>query len=60
MLTVCFGFLSFYLALQKVGKQWTLMPDFIPTRTQSQIRSHAQKYFAKLEAQFESKDILGD
>lgn len=36
------------------------MADFVTTRSSTQIRSHGQKYFGKLEAQFEEKEILGD
>jgi hypothetical protein len=31
------------------GKDWKKVEDFIGTRTGAQIRSHAQKYFLRIE-----------
>ena len=31
------------------GKDWKKVEDFIGTRTGAQIRSHAQKYFMRIE-----------
>jgi SHAQKYF class myb-like DNA-binding protein len=38
---------SFEVALEQVGKDFKRMVPLIPTRSIVQIRSHAQKYFAK-------------
>jgi Myb-like DNA-binding domain len=37
------------LALKLHGKDWKKVEDFIGTRTGAQIRSHAQKYFIRIE-----------
>jgi len=39
---------AFLQGLQQHGREWKKVAQNIPTRTSSQIRSHAQKYFAKL------------
>ena len=39
---------AFLQGLQVYGREWKKVAQNIPTRTSSQIRSHAQKYFAKL------------
>jgi SHAQKYF class myb-like DNA-binding protein len=38
--------------LKKFGKNWKLIEDYVETRTGSQIRSHAQKYFIKMGKDF--------
>jgi SHAQKYF class myb-like DNA-binding protein len=39
----------FLAALAKYGREWKKVATHIPSRTSSQVRSHAQKYFAKLQ-----------
>ena len=39
----------FLQGLQKHGRNWTKIAVMIDTRTVVQVRSHAQKYFAKLK-----------
>ena len=34
--------------LELFGKNWKKISDFVGTRTGSQIRSHAQKFFMKM------------
>ena len=48
----------FLEALNLFGREWKKVADFIQTRSSAQIRSHAQKYFAKLEKE-EEKGIHG-
>mmetsp|Transcript_23013 Transcript_23013/g.51895 ORF Transcript_23013/g.51895 Transcript_23013/m.51895 type:complete len:236 (+) Transcript_23013:213-920(+) len=38
---------AFLVGLQKFGREWKKVASTIRTRTSAQIRSHAQKYFAK-------------
>ena len=37
-----------YLGVRLHGKDWTKIVCYVPTRTGTQIRSHAQKFFNKL------------
>jgi len=39
---------AFLAGLKVFGREWKKVAQRIPTRTSAQIRSHAQKYFAKL------------
>ncbi len=39
---------AFLEGLKEFGREWKKVAKRIPTRTSAQIRSHAQKYFAKL------------
>lgn len=39
----------FLHGLERFGKKWTKVADIVGTRTTVQVRSHAQKYFQKLE-----------
>lgn len=43
--------LKFLEALKLYGKNWKLVQEHVGTRSATQARSHAQKYFAKLEKQ---------
>ncbi|CAN0193981.1 unnamed protein product [Ascophyllum nodosum] len=41
---------SFILGVHHLGRDWgAIGRDFVPTRSETQIRTHAQKYFKKLE-----------
>jgi SHAQKYF class myb-like DNA-binding protein len=40
---------SFLEGLKVCGREWKKVASRIPTRTSAQIRSHAQKYFSKLQ-----------
>jgi len=42
-------FLTSKIAIKKYGKKWPLVSKAIPSRTSSQIRTHAQKFFLKIE-----------
>ena len=44
------------LGLQKYGKKWRYMQKDLPTRTSSQIRTHAQKFFIRLKAKIGGDD----
>lgn len=46
------------LGLKKFGKDWDKIEDKIPTRTGTQIRSHAQKFFARIRREFNTKDPM--
>lgn len=45
---------AFLEGLKQCGREWKKVAMRIPTRTSAQIRSHAQKYFAKLQREHES------
>lgn len=52
---ISFKVIFFYcngIAIKKYGKQWGLIQKAVGTRTAVQIRSHAQKYFAKIGQSF--------
>ncbi len=38
----------FYIAIILYGKDWKKVEDYVGTRSGSQVRSHAQKYFIKI------------
>ena len=38
-----------YLGLLHFGKDWTKIEEVVGTRTGAQIRSHAQKFYNKLQ-----------
>lgn len=43
------GHRRFLEGLKKFGKDWRLIEEYIGTRSCSQIRSHAQKYFLRFD-----------
>ena len=45
---------AFLEGLKECGREWKKVAQRIPTRTSAQIRSHAQKYFAKLQREQEA------
>ncbi len=45
---------AFLEGLQECGREWKKVAMRIPTRTSAQIRSHAQKYFSKIQRDHES------
>jgi SHAQKYF class myb-like DNA-binding protein len=47
---------KFIEALKKYGKQWKKVEDHIQTRSGAQIRSHAQKYFLKIQKEYPDQD----
>lgn len=46
----------FVEGLRTYNKQWRQIAELIRTRTVVQIRTHAQKYFQKIQKQFKSSD----
>lgn len=48
---------AFLEGLQECGREWKKVSLRIPTRTSAQIRSHAQKYFAKLQRDQETLSL---
>ncbi|CAK4650581.1 hypothetical protein LEN26_007998 [Aphanomyces euteiches] len=51
---------SFLLGLHLYGREWKKVAATIKTRTSAQIRSHAQKYFAKLAKDDALSDASSD
>ena len=49
---------AFLEGLKDCGREWKKVAMHIPTRTSAQIRSHAQKYFAKIQRDHESSMAL--
>lgn len=47
---------KFVDALKKFGKQWKKVEEYIKTRSGAQIRSHAQKYFLKIQKEYPDQD----
>lgn len=45
----------FVEAIKIYGKNWKKVEDYIGTRTGAQIRSHAQKFFLRLEKDLKAK-----
>uniref|UniRef100_K3WLW5 Uncharacterized protein n=1 Tax=Globisporangium ultimum (strain ATCC 200006 / CBS 805.95 / DAOM BR144) TaxID=431595 RepID=K3WLW5_GLOUD len=50
---------SFLAGLRLYGREWKKVASKIKTRTSAQIRSHAQKYFAKLARDDEIRKHAG-
>jgi len=53
----------FMKAMRLYGREWKRISTWIPTRTPAQIRSHAQKYFAKISKEQEQSlgtDVSSD
>lgn len=48
---------AFLEGLKVFGREWKKVAERIPTRTSAQIRSHAQKYFSKLDREEEENVI---
>jgi len=46
---------KFIEGLRKFGRNWKLVEEYIGTRDSAQIRSHAQKFFNRLEREFNCK-----
>jgi SHAQKYF class myb-like DNA-binding protein len=44
--------------LRKHGKDWKKIVECVGTRSSNQVRSHAQKYFLKLEKKSKSPGVL--
>ncbi|CAI2387162.1 unnamed protein product [Moneuplotes crassus] len=44
--------------LKICGKNWKKLEKYVPTRNSTQIRSHAQKYFIKIEKKHHTRDAL--
>jgi SHAQKYF class myb-like DNA-binding protein len=44
---------TFLMGLAKYGREWKKVASHIPSRSSAQVRSHAQKYFAKLQREEE-------
>ena len=46
------------VGLQNFGRNWSTIQKLLPTRTASQIRTHAQKFFVRLAGEQGKSDIL--
>jgi len=51
---------AFLNGLKEFGREWKKVATRIPTRTSAQIRSHAQKYFAKLQREQETINLSSE
>ncbi len=50
----------FLTALHKYGKEWKKVAAMVRTRTVVQTRTHAQKYFQKVQKSTQEEELLGD
>jgi len=50
---------KFIEGLRIYGKNWKKVEDYVGTRTGAQIRSHAQKFFNRLEKEYHKKTHKG-
>ena len=48
-----------YLGLKMYGKDWKKIEILVGTRNGAQIRSHAQKFFSKLNKSNDEKSLSG-
>jgi len=48
----------FLEALKLFGKNWKKVEDYVATRTSTQARSHAQKFFGNIEKMHESMEVF--
>lgn len=44
-----YGTLVLYVAIMQYGKDWKKVENYVKTRSGSQVRSHAQKFFSKMQ-----------
>ena len=51
------GYIPLYLGIMSYGKDWKKVEEVVGTRSGSQVRSHAQKFFNKIHKQ--EKDAAG-
>ncbi|KAL7534845.1 hypothetical protein ACHAXR_006121 [Thalassiosira sp. AJA248-18] len=51
---------AFLQGLKVYGREWKKVATCIPTRTSAQIRSHAQKYFAKVSKEQQQLLVLAE
>ena len=49
---------NFVDSLRKYGKDWKKVEDCIKTRSGAQIRSHAQKFFNRIQKEFKTEEPL--
>ncbi|CDW72485.1 myb-like dna-binding shaqkyf class family protein [Stylonychia lemnae] len=49
---------KFVQAIRLFGKDWRKVEDFVETRSGAQIRSHAQKYFIRIQKKLKNSDAL--
>jgi SHAQKYF class myb-like DNA-binding protein len=52
--------LGFTTGLQRYGRNWKMIQQLVQTRSLTQIRTHAQKFFKKVKKELELAHISGD